>query len=202
MEINLSAKFGAKRKMEEDLNYKIRREKEIRVCEDLNSMSYDEVYKIVAYGIGIEKHLVTFTLLYEKIIESVFKSRGVTLTKILFKNIKSFKQKVALCITNARRDGVKFYYYNAPMGGYNFMSIDANNFEDFQEQYYKQRDYNRLSQVCIGLYCKDTFWEELQELGEITWTGKIITKKYGEIKREGYKMEGLEKTYLKYINKI
>jgi|GEM_PF-6770369 len=73
-------------------NHKFRREKEIRICEDLNNLSYDEIKKSVYRPIPIEDGLfITLTLVYRYMFNSELKYRGLEESKIVLNNVRPFR---------------------------------------------------------------------------------------------------------------
>lgn len=85
--------YLTKNRMED--NYKIRREKEIKVCEELNNMSCDNIKNGIYKSIPIQEgYIMTLTLVYSYILNKEMQNRGLEKSKIVLDTLRPFRSKL------------------------------------------------------------------------------------------------------------
>lgn len=93
-------------------NYKIRREKEIRVCEELNNMSCDDIKNGIYKSIPIQEgYIMTLTLVYSYILNKELQNRGLELSKIVLNILRPFRINLYSIIKESykRIEGTRTY---------------------------------------------------------------------------------------------
>lgn len=79
----------------EDYNYKIRREKEIRICEQLNNISCDDIENRIYKSIPIKEGLImNLTLVYGYILNKELRNIGLESSKIVLDNLRPFRSNL------------------------------------------------------------------------------------------------------------